>query len=122
MADVGRVSQLHTPALRQRWVRILPVVFATYSLAYVDRANYGFGAAAGLATMLHITESQSALLAALFFLGYFMFKIPGAAYVRKRSARKLICFALVSWGVLAMLTGVVQSFWGLALEIGRAHV
>ncbi len=109
------VHPLHTPALRRRWARILPVVFVTYSLAYVDRANYGFGAAAGLAKTLHITESQSALLAALFFLGYFLFQIPGAAYARKRSARTLICIALVSWGVLAMLTGVVKSFWGLAL-------
>ena len=115
MAEVSRVSPLQTPALRGRWLRILPLVFITYSLAYVDRANYGFGAAAGLAQTLHITESQSALLAALFFLGYFLFQIPGAAYARKRSARKLICFALISWGVLAMLTGVVKTFWGLAL-------
>ncbi|MGI4854291.1 MAG: MFS transporter [Janthinobacterium lividum] len=106
---------MQTPALRGRWLRILPLVFVTYSLAYVDRANYGFGAAAGLAQTLHITESQSALLAALFFLGYFLFQIPGAAYARKRSARKLICVALISWGVLAMLTGVVKTFWGLAL-------
>ena len=115
MTGTGTPPLLHTPALRQRWARILPVVFVTYSLAYVDRANYGFGAAAGLAKTLHITESRSALLAALFFLGYFLFQIPGAAYARKRSARKLICFALVSWGVLAMLTGIVKSFWWLAL-------
>ncbi len=106
---------LHTPALRARWVRIVPLVFATYSLAYVDRTNYGFGAAAGLAKTLHITESRNALLAALFFLGYFLFQIPGAAYARRRSARTLIFFAVVSWGVLAMLTGIVKSFWGLAL-------
>ena len=100
--------------LRSRWARILPVVFVTYSLAYVDRANYGFGAAAGLAKTLHITESQSALLGALFFLGYFLFQIPGAAYARRRSARRLIFFALVSWGILAMLTGIVRNFWMLA--------
>lgn len=93
----------------------MPLVFATYSLAYVDRTNYGFGAAAGLAKTLHITESRNALLAALFFLGYFLFQIPGAAYARRRSARSLIFFAVVSWGVLAMLTGIVKSFWGLAL-------
>lgn len=91
------------------------MVFVTYSLAYVDRANYGFGAAAGLARTLHITESQSALLAALFFLGYFLFQIPGAAYARRRSARRLILFALVSWGILAMLTGIVRDFWLLAM-------
>jgi len=105
-----------TPALRQRWIRILPVVFVTYSLAYVDRANYGFGAAAGLAVTLHITESRSALLGALFFLGYFLCQIPGAAYARKRSARILIFIALVSWGILAALTGVISNFWLLALD------
>ncbi|GAA3325533.1 hypothetical protein GCM10020331_057830 [Ectobacillus funiculus] len=41
--------------------------FITYSLAYLDRANYGFGAAAGLAKDLHITASMSSLLGSLFF-------------------------------------------------------
>ncbi len=114
MIDAPPVRLMQTPALRQRWARILPVVFVTYSLAYVDRTNYGFGAAAGLAKTLHITESESALLGALFFLGYFLFQVPGAAYARRRSARRLILYALISWGVLAALTGVVRNFWGLA--------
>jgi sugar phosphate permease len=94
----------------------MPVVFVTYSLAYVDRANYGFGAAAGLAETLRITSGQSALLGSLFFLGYFLFQIPGAAYARKRSARGLIFVSLVSWGILASLTGVIKVFWVLALD------
>ena len=76
--------------LRKRWFRILPAVFVTYSLAYLDRANYGFGAAAGLAATLNITKSRAALLGAIFFLGYFLFQVPGAAYARKKSARHLI--------------------------------
>ena len=32
-----------------RWYRFLPVVFITYSLAYLDRTNFGFGAAGGMA-------------------------------------------------------------------------
>jgi sugar phosphate permease len=102
--------------LRKRWFYIVPAVFVTYSLAYVDRANYGFGAAAGLAETLHISSSRSALLGSLFFLGYFIFQIPGAAYARKRSARLLIFFALVGWGILASLTGLIHSFWLLALD------
>src|ERR1700749_3275339 len=89
------------PDLKRRWLYIVPAVFVTYSLAYVDRANYGFGAAAGLAETLHISSAQSALLGSLFFFGYFVFQIPGAAYARKRSARKLIFLSLVSWGILA---------------------
>jgi hypothetical protein len=34
---------------RQRWYRLIPVVFITYSLAYLDRANFGFAAAGGMA-------------------------------------------------------------------------
>ncbi|SEB99601.1 MFS transporter [Terriglobus roseus] len=104
------------PDLKRRWLYIIPAVFVTYSLAYVDRANYGFGAAAGLAETLHITAAQSALLGSLFFFGYFIFQIPGAAYARKRSARKLIFLSLISWGILASLTGVIKSYWWLAAD------
>jgi sugar phosphate permease len=102
--------------MRKRWLIILPAVFVTYSLAYVDRANYGFGAAAGLAQTLKISNSRSALLGALFFFGYFLFQVPGAAYARRSSTRSLIFFALVVWGVLASLTGVIRNFWLLALD------
>jgi sugar phosphate permease len=102
--------------LRKRWLYILPSVFITYSLAYLDRANYGFGAAAGLAKTLNISGSRSALLSSLFFLGYFLFQIPGAAFAQRRSARLLVFFALVSWGTLASLTGVIRNFWLLAID------
>lgn len=93
----------------------MPAVFVTYSLAYLDRANYGFGAAAGLAATLHITGSQSALLSSLFFLGYFFFQVPGIAYARRRSATRLVFLSLILWGLLAALTGLVRQFWLLAL-------
>jgi sugar phosphate permease len=94
---------------------VLPAVFVTYSLAYLDRANYGFGAAAGLAATLHIDGRQSSLLGALFFLGYFLFQVPGMMLARKRSASLLIAISLVAWGTLAALTGVLRSFCMLAL-------
>jgi sugar phosphate permease len=100
--------------LRRRWLRIMPAVFVTYSLAYLDRANYGFGAAAGMADNLHITGPRSSLLGAVFFLGYFAFQVPGAAYAHRRSASRLIFAALLLWGAMASLTGIVRNFWGLA--------
>jgi len=105
----------YTRVLHKRWLYLLPAVFITYSLAYLDRANYGFGAAAGLAATLHITQSDSALLGALFFLGYFAFQLPGAIYARKHSASRLIFVALIAWGSLAALTGIIRHFWLLAL-------
>ncbi len=102
--------------LRKRWLYVLPLIFITFSLAYLDRANYGLGAAAGLAATLHITGSQSALLGSLFFLGYFAFQVPGISYARRHSSTGLVFSALVSWGTLAALTGVIRQFWLLALD------
>jgi sugar phosphate permease len=103
-------------SLKKRWLYLLPAVFVTYSLAYLDRANYGFGAAAGLATTLHITGQKSSLLSALFFLGYFAFQVPGAIFARKHSASWLVFSALIAWGGLAALTGILRQFWMLALD------
>jgi sugar phosphate permease len=103
-------------SLKRRWLYLLPAVFVTYSLAYLDRANYGFGAAAGLAATLHITGKRTSLLSALFFLGYFAFQVPGAIFARKRSASWLVFSALVAWGLLAALTGILRQFWMLALD------
>jgi sugar phosphate permease len=107
---------LGEPDLRRRWTRVLPAVFVTYSLAYLDRANYGFGAAAGLAQSLHINGYQSSLLGALFFFGYCLPQIPGVILVQRYSVRWLIFGSLVAWGTFAALTGVVRSFWLLALD------
>jgi sugar phosphate permease len=92
-----------------RWYRLIPVVFITYSLAYLDRANFGFAAAGEMAKDLHITSSESSLLGSLFFLGYFFFQIPGAHYASNKSVKKLIFWSLIWWGVLAMATGLVSN-------------
>ena len=98
-----------------RWARLVPVAFITYSLAYVDRANYSIGSAAGLAKDLHITGNADALLGALFFLGYFFFQIPGAWYAERRSAKRLIFWSLLLWGVLASLIGLISNLYALYL-------
>ena len=99
--EQGKVSR--------RWTTLLPVIFVTYSLAYLDRANFSFGAAAGMARDLNITGDQSSLLGALFFLGYFLFQIPGAIYAQRHSVKKLIFAGLIGWGVLASAMGVISN-------------
>ncbi len=98
----------------RRWWYIMPIVFITYSLAYLDRANFSFASAAGINEDLGITKGMSSLLGALFFLGYFFFQIPGAIYAERRSVRKLIFLCLILWGGCASLTGMVSNIPALA--------
>ncbi|WP_349618250.1 MFS transporter [Azotobacter salinestris] len=95
----------------RRWWYLIPIIFITYSLAYLDRANYGFAAASGMAADLNITPGLSSLLGALFFLGYFFFQVPGAIYAERRSVKKLIFVSLILWGSLATLTGVIPNVY-----------
>ena len=99
-----------------RWLRLMPAIFVTYSFAYVDRANYGFGAASGMAADLHVGSGTNALLAALFFLGYFLFQIPGAIYAERYSAKRLVFWSMIAWGVLASATGLLNNIWLLAID------
>ncbi len=101
---------------QSRWIRLIPLIFITYSLAYLDRVNFGFGAAGGLAKTLGITASVSSLLSATFFLGYFFFQIPGANYAEKRSAKQLVFWALIAWGILASLQGVITNIPLLVID------
>jgi sugar phosphate permease len=92
-----------------RWYRLIPMVFITYSLAYLDRANFGFALAGGMGKDLHITTSMSSLLGSLFFLGYFFFQIPGAHYAANKSTKRLIFWSLILWGLFATATGLINN-------------
>lgn len=94
----------------QRWRRLIPLAFVTYSLAYVDRSNYSLGAAGGLTHSLHITSSQAGLLGGLFFIGYFVFQVPAAEFAERRSVKRLMFWSLILWGIFAALQGVLRSF------------
>src|SRR5882757_4784310 len=60
-----------------------------------------------MATDLRISSAQSSLLGSLFFLGYFLFQIPGAIYAQRYSVKRLIFAGLIGWGVLASATGLI---------------
>src|SRR6476469_8986356 len=94
---------------KTRWYRLVPIAFITYSLAYLDRANFGFGTAGGMSRDLNITPGVASLLSSLFFLGYFFFQIPGTHYAAVRSTKKLIFWSLILWGFCAMSTGLTKN-------------
>ncbi|TKI08136.1 MFS transporter [Martelella alba] len=97
----------------RRWFYLMPTVFITYSLSYLDKANYSFASAAGIGDDLGINPSLASLIGALFFLGYFTLQIPGGMLAEKWSVRKLLTWSLVLWGICATLTGLVTNIASL---------
>ncbi len=89
-------------------MRIIPFVFLLYIISFLDRINISF-AALTMNKELAITSQQFGLVAGIFFLGYFLFEIPSNLLLHKLGARIWIARILITWGILAMLTGSVQS-------------
>jgi sugar phosphate permease len=89
-------------------IRILPYLFLLYVVSYLDRINIGF-AALTMNKDLAITSQQFGLLVGIFFFGYFLFEIPSNLMLHKVGARVWIARILISWGIVAMLTGFVHS-------------
>ena len=108
-AELSPIVASEQTAADRRFLRIVPIAFVTYSLAFLDRINYGFGAAGSMGRDLGMSEKDSAAVSASFFLGYFLLQIPGASYASKQSAKRLIFWALIFWGTLSGLTGLVSS-------------
>jgi ACS family tartrate transporter-like MFS transporter len=89
-------------------MRIIPFVFVLYVISFLDRMNISF-AALTMNKELAITSQQFGLVAGIFFFGYFLFEIPSNLLLHKLGARIWIARILITWGILAMLTGLVHS-------------
>jgi ACS family tartrate transporter-like MFS transporter len=109
MAAAPALASLQTEArtMRKVWMRIIPFVFVLFVINYIDRVNIGF-AALTMNKELAITSQQYGFIAGIFFLGYFVFEIPSNLLLHRLGARVWIARILVSWGVVAILTGFVK--------------
>jgi len=91
-----------------RFARVMPLAFITYGLAYLDRVNHA-SAEKGLSSSLNLSPQMGPVVLSSFFIGYCLFQIPGAMYAAHRSVKWLVFWALILWGGLSGLTGVIRN-------------
>jgi ACS family tartrate transporter-like MFS transporter len=88
--------------------RLLPFLFLLYITAFIDRVNVGF-AGLDMTRELHFSNQVFGFGAGIFFFGYCLLEIPGAVLAQSWSARKWIAAIMVFWGVIAGITGLIQT-------------
>jgi len=93
---------------RKLKLRILPFILLLYIVAFLDRINIGF-AATTMRPELGINAHQFGLLAGIFFVSYSICEIPSNLLLHKIGARVWMARILVTWGIIATLTGFVQN-------------
>jgi MFS family permease len=80
-----------------------------YIISFMDRTNISF-ALPGLHHDLGINAAEEGLAAGIFFIGYISLQIPGGHLAEHWSAKKFVGIMILIWGVLAIVSGLVQSF------------
>ena len=107
-------------AVRRVSWRILPLLFAAYFVAYIDRVNVGF-AALTMNQDLGLNAEQYGLAAALFFVGYVAFSVPSNLILARLGGRVWIPIIMVCWGIASFLNAWVtgpHSFYLLRFVLG----
>ncbi|WP_404423072.1 MFS transporter [Nibricoccus sp. IMCC34717] len=117
-----------TPALerarRTAFLRLMPLLFAAYALAYIDRTNVALARLTMGRDLPGFDASVFGFGAGIFFLGYFLLEVPGSVIVERWSARKWICRIMVTWGLVAALTAFVRTpgqFYAMRFLLGLAE-
>lgn len=111
-------------ARRKAYRRLIPLLFLSYVIAYVDRQNV---AVAKLTMVKDLPGFDNAVIgfgAGIFFLGYFLLEIPGTLMVERWSARKWISRIMITWGIMAGLTAAVSTptqFYVVRFLLGLAE-
>jgi ACS family tartrate transporter-like MFS transporter len=91
---------------------VLPLLGVAYLFAYMDRVNISF-AALQMNADLGFSATVYGLGGGLFFLAYALFEVPSNLILARVGARRWIARIMITWGLLAAATMLVQTAWQL---------
>ena len=88
--------------------KILPLLFIAYFFSFLDRVNIGY-AKLQMQEAIGFTDTQYAMAAGIFFIGYAFFEIPSNILMGKIGARKTLARIMLLWGLASAATMFVSS-------------
>src|SRR3984957_5406019 len=119
----ANAAELEENAYRKVMWRIVPLLIVCFIFAYFDRVNISF-AKLQMQGDLHLSNAAYGLGASIFFVGYFIFKIPSNLILSRVGARIWIARIMISWGIASAAMMFVTSetwFYVLRFIIGATE-
>ncbi|KAL6703643.1 hypothetical protein ACN47E_009417 [Coniothyrium glycines] len=99
--------------VRKLDLHLIPFVMLAYLLSFLDRVNIGNARLYHLERDLRLEGSQYQTAVSILFVTYILFEVPSNLVLKKFTPSRWLAFITVSWGVVATLSGLVQSYGGL---------
>lgn len=83
---------------------------------YLDRNNIAAARLKGLQTDLSLSDTQYSTCLSILYVGYILMQVPSNMVVNKiQRPSWYIGVAILLWGMISTLTGVVNNFKGMVL-------
>ncbi|CAO3698312.1 unnamed protein product [Rhizopus stolonifer] len=116
--------------VRKLDLRIMPLFCLFYFADFLDRANIGNAALAGIQVDLDMTSTQLSTAISAFFVTYvssscnflfaypkkqILFEIPSNIVLEKTNAAKWLSFIMFVWGLATLAIAFVNDFTGLLI-------
>ncbi|KAL5121128.1 hypothetical protein ACEQ8H_000979 [Pleosporales sp. CAS-2024a] len=112
--QLGEVDPVYEAQLvRKLDFFIIPVVMLLYLLSFLDRVNIGNARLYGLEKDLKMDSSQFQTAVSILFVTYILSELPSNLVLKNFRPSRWIAFIATAWGIIASLTGIVQSYGGL---------
>jgi MFS family permease len=121
--------------LRKIDLRIIPILFFTYMLQYLDKNSINFSSVYGLQKGTHLkgqdyswlgtytpliqcpTPSKTMLIffvGSIFYFGYLFAQFPSGYLLQRLPIGKFLSLATIAWGIILITTPACTSFAGIA--------
>jgi MFS family permease len=87
-----------------------------YIMNYLDRNNIAAARLKGLQADLRLDDTQYATCLSILYVGYILMQVPSNMFINRIQRPSLyIACAMLLWGLISTLSGVVHNFTGMVL-------
>ncbi|KAH7361748.1 major facilitator superfamily domain-containing protein [Plectosphaerella cucumerina] len=91
-------------------LHVIPLVMLLYLMSFLDRVNIGNARLYGLEKDLGLVGNQFQVAVSILFVTYIIFQIPSNLVLKRFTPRRWIAFITVAWGLVATMTGLVNTY------------
>ncbi|KAK6222625.1 hypothetical protein LQW54_000805 [Pestalotiopsis sp. IQ-011] len=100
--------------LRKIDMRVVPILFVTYLLQYLDKNSLNFSSVYGLQDGTNLHGQDYSWLGSIFYFGYLIAQFPASFLLQRLPIGKFVSATTILWGVILMTTPGCTSFAGIA--------
>ncbi|KAL4899374.1 hypothetical protein BDW74DRAFT_183772 [Aspergillus multicolor] len=110
---VGEMDLSDQALLRRIDWRILPIMFLTYFLQFLDKVSLNYANIMGLQKDLGMSGNDFSWLATAFYIAYAVAEIPQGILLQKYPISKVLGFNVLIWGVLLCCSAAAHNYAGI---------